>query len=488
MLSILTSTDSLPFVTSIISEVDRLGELVQVADKGIESPNLILEDDSIKKTPNWYDSEPPYLFPVQELNKENLLATLFYTLGNESMAESIIESNNDLKLHIQIASKLKKSEAIQFEEFHFVKSNSLHNSSIIAHYGNLDLNNLIEIEKFYEEAIKTATDVEIKMFSVKHFSNFLLDQNEFEKSESLLRKFLDLSGSKDAEISLKVQLANSIFYQLSYPFQAERLEEALNLFNTGINYYEKNEQFTNAGLLLINAAEVLAFQENFIDSLKYINKAIAYFKQEEIPEFIGEAGISKATLLYGWSKNGQPQYYKQAINAFQDTLKIFKKDTHSKRYADIKHQLAILYSEIPAITEEKSMWTAFCASSFKEAIEVFDRLGYKYEYAMACHNYGTALINFPEAKMHDNLEKANQYYEEALKIRNRNQFPFERASTLINQLELFWLMKNENLEEEYLRMNQMRQKIEEIKELNLDEKMTEKVKFHEEKLAQLNLN
>ena len=171
-------------------------------------------------------------------------------------------------------------------------------------------------------------------------------------------------------------------------------------------------------------------------------------KVEEINEFLGEASLRKATLLYTWSKNGSPQYYKPAINAFQDTLKIFKRDTHPEEFADIHHNLALIYSEIPVSSEEKPIWTAFCASSFKEALAVYKKETHPYQFAMVCHNYATALMGFPEAKQHNNLDKAFGLFEDALQVRSSKDYPFERALTLTNQLELMWLMHNETSKEE----------------------------------------
>ena len=188
---------------------------------------------------------------------------------------------------------------------------------------------------------------------------------------------------------------------------------------------------------------------------------------------MGEAGLKKAILLYTWSKNGSPQYYKAAINAFQDTLKVFKRDIHPKKFADVHHHLAMIYSEIPVTPEEKPMWTAFSASSFKNALEIYTKEEYPYEFAMASHNYATALMSFPPAKLHSNHNKANDFFENALTIRTSEKYPIERALTLLNQLELFWLTHNENENEENIKFNEMVAKANEVKTLVHDKDLIE---------------
>merc|ERR1712000_85448 len=202
--------------------------------------------------------------------------------------------------------------------------------------------------------------------------------------------------SEEAKNALKVQLATAMMQQLKVPFNTDALEQISTLFEEAISFYEAKDLKIQAGLLLIDASEIANYKEDFILSKDYINKAILYFKEADIPEFLGEASLRKATLLYTWSKNGQPQYYKAAINAYQDTLKVFKRDTHPDKFAEIHHNMALIYSEIPVSPEEKPMWTAFCASSFKEALAYFTKERFPYEYAMVSHNYATALINFPE--------------------------------------------------------------------------------------------
>jgi tetratricopeptide (TPR) repeat protein len=247
----------------------------------------------------------------------------------------------------------------------------------------------------------------------------------------------------------------------------------LNLYHQGISFYEDKGQKVNAGLLYIEASEVANFQNDHTTSKDYINKAIFIFKEADIPEFMGEAGLRKATLLYTWSKNGSPQYYKPAINAFQDTLKVFKKDTHPQKFADVHHKLALIYSEIPVSPEEKPIWTAFCASSFEEVLKFYTKESFPYEFAMACH------------KLHDNLNKAYQMFEDALNIRTAESYPLERALTLINQLELYWIMHNKDSEEEVRNYNTMLDKAHEIKQLVKDKTIMNQADEHIEALYDL---
>ncbi|MCF6352812.1 MAG: hypothetical protein L3J06_07365 [Cyclobacteriaceae bacterium] len=70
----------------------------------------------------------------------------------------------------------------------------------------------------------------------------------------------------------------------------------------------------------------------------------------------------------------------------------FKKEGCPQKFANIHHSLALIYSEIKVAENEKPIWTAFCASSFKEALDFYHKNQFPYQYAMVAHNYTTWLL------------------------------------------------------------------------------------------------
>ena len=442
MLTILTTTNTKETIETAIQSIERLNELVDVVTDENQLPKankiLVVSEKGISASLDWNDTEPPYLFPEIEFSKENLLAMVFYKLGNHQKAFEFLTEENPSYNHLLIATHLQFGYDINEEMHAFAKATSQHNNCIIEQYGNIasrfDANTL---KALYTEALANASNDELRLFTIKHFVNFLLDTNAYLESEKVLRLAIPKAISEESKNAVSSLLATA------------------------------------------------HFQEDFISSKNYINKAILAFKEADIPEFLGEAGLRKATLLYTWSKNGSPQYYKPAINAFQDTLKVFKRDTHPQKFADIHHNLALIYSEIPVSSEEKPIWTAFCASSFKEVLAFYTKEKYPYEYAMASHNYATALMNFPEAKLHNNLDKAFGLFEDALSVRSEKEYPFERALTLLNQLELYWLMHNEDEKAEKEKYHQMLEKATSITTIVEDENIIEQANQHLNQLKNL---
>ncbi|SHJ87275.1 hypothetical protein [Pseudozobellia thermophila] len=489
MLTILTTTEALQNAQDAIASVDRLDELVTVTDnpEGItDVKTLTLEADTISIPLDWYDLEPPYVFPKVPFTPKNLLALVFYKLGNHQKAFEFVSEESPLYHHLLIATHLQFGYEISHNMIDFCYNTSAHNSAIINYYGAVAPSpGHAELKKGFTEALSKAENDEVKVFTAKHYLNLLLDSGELEEAEQWTKKLLNIAVSDDAKNAMNSHLAGILMARLQVPYEPEKLNEVHELQLGCIAYYEEKGLNVQAGMLLVDAAEIANFKKDFIAAKELINRAIQYFRKEDIPEFLGEAMYKKAILLYTWSKNGSPQYYKAAINAFQDVLKVFKRDTHPQKFADVHHNLALIYSEIPVSPEEKPMWTAFCASSFKEVLAFYTKEKYPYENAMASHNYATALMHFPPAKIHNNLEKAAGLFNEALEIRTANEYPFERALTLLNQLELGWLTHNENSSEELKKYEAMKAKAEEIKTLVDDKNLIAQADQHLEELEKV---
>ena len=489
MLTILTTTDAHQAVQDAIASVDRLDELVTVIQDSntIEDlKTLVVDSLEITIPLDWYDLEPPYAFPITPLNRENLLALVFYKLGNQQKAFEYVSEEYPIYHHLLIATHLQFGYEISTGMLDFCYNTSPHNNAVVNYYGAVEnRKSHTELKSLFSEALSNGENDEVKVFTAKHYLNLLLDSGALQEAKLIAEELKDVAISDDAINAMNTHLAGILMAQLQVPYVSHELEKVHELQLQAIAQFEAKGLKVQAGMLLVDAAEIANFKDDFIASKELINRAIQYFKQEDIPEFLGEAGFKKAILLYTWSKNGSPQYYKAAINAFQDVLKVFKRDTHPQKFADVHHNLALIYSEIPVSSEEKAMWTAFCASSFKEVLAFYTKEAYPYENAMASHNYATALMDFPPAKIHDNLKKASGLFNDALEIRTAAAYPFERALTLMNMLELGWLTHNQDSSEELKKYEDMKAKAAEIKTLVNDKDLIAQANIHLKELEKV---
>ena len=485
MISILTPTSHKVALEKAIQTVDRLGELVQVVtekEHAIDS-SFFTDTKIIRFHLDWYDNSPPYRIPEVSYTEANFLASIFLFLNNHERAFSYLEENTRLYYPFLAYSHMQLGYVIPKEQWKFMIEGDAHNEAVLAALGHSEIGFAAEeINRLFEQAIDDAVEESQGHFSRKHFINHLLDTQQWANAERQILIGLESVVQKEAQISYKKQWVQFMSYQLTHPYEANILEQISDLQKECIAHFEAVGQQLQAGLLLMDASEIHVLRSAFPEAKDSINKAILIFKAADIHQFLGESLIQKGILLYNWSKEGSPQYYKTAIASFQEALKVFKKEVHPQKFADIKHYLAQIFSEIQVAQNEKPIWSAFSAAAFQEALEFYETSSHRYQFAMIAHNYATALMGFPEAKQHNNLTKANALFEDALQVRTSSNYPTERALTLLNQLELLWILHNENQSQEEKNYELMIQKATEVSQLVTDPKLLQRASYHMEAL------
>lgn len=478
MLSIYATTEFIPEIERIVASQDRLDELVAIhnlleVQADASSNSLIVDTRGIISPIDWRNTRPPYLLksPVP-FRKELLLGLIFAKLNNLEKAWPFLADFPELQQDLDLTNRLTQGYLIKKEDLLIPDTKDqnegfrqLHNLAVVHHYGYLEeLPGLDMLSQLYEEAIHVAPNGELAAFSTRHLGTVLLDAGNLEKAAALIERQIPLAISKEAQVSLKTLLVQVGMQQLMVPYDEQQMKTQKDLLWECLQFYELENRKVEAALLLIDASQIANISNSFSEALGYISKAIRYLDAENLPELSGNAQLRKGTLLYTWAQNGNPQFYKGAVNAYQEALKVFRQETAPDIFADIHHNLAVLYSEMPTEPKKRGIWAGVASSSFQEALNYFNKRNFPYQYGMICNNYGNALTKFPPAIHSDNYEKALYYYQEALDVRTR-QYPLERAITLLNFLEASWQVKNEGDSFNEQRFQDMLKKAEEVKTL-----------------------
>ncbi len=498
MISIYATTEYLDAIHKSIHREFRLSELVSVKDFLKHRPEqsayaLIVKNKGIRQPLDWHNALPPYLMPEEVyFSDENLLGLIFAKLGNyEKAHQYLAQENPTLWLEIDFINRLQNgipvdpnalvSEYSEFEEYRL-----MHNQAIVRHFasgeGDFDLQKTIY---FYEEALQAAPNDEFRAFTVKQYAMLLTDIGEWNKAENILTDAIEYAFSAEAKIELKSALSSVWMQKLTVPYDETLLAQIKTTLWEVLEAYENQERSVDAGLILIDASHIANISESFSESLGYISRAIAIFEEENIVELVANAQFRKGTLLYTWAQGGNPQFYRGAMESYQEALKVFTREAAPSVFADIQHHLGVIYSEIPDEVKKKSIWAAISSSSFQEALSFYTKEQYPYEYAMICNSFGNAMTKYPAAVHSDNHEKALFYYQEALNIRTAEEFPTERAITLLNYIEACWYVGNEEDTFNEIRYNDMLQKAQEVLNLASDAHMQADARQHLEKLAKL---
>jgi tetratricopeptide (TPR) repeat protein len=493
MLSIFVESDHLDTVNAIIHTEDRLIELVDIQTIESSRCDFSIKNHQVHLPLDWSENLPPVILPKPlPLQNSNLLSVIFLNLGNWEKVYEHSANFPALSDDIDLINRLSfgvtvTAPAEPINDFGtFDHYRRWHNRAVVLHYGNIDtFIGDYQIKIAYEKAIETAPDAIHKAFTSKHFATFLLDSGLLNEAEIILTNSLEEVEESVIQAELKAVLYGIWLQNLTVPYNYALLEKTKQTLWEVLQHYENQGRNLPSGLLLIDAAQIANFTDSFAESLGYINRAIKIFKDENVPELAANAQYRKGVLLFTWAQNGNVQFYKGAMEAYQEALKTFTQESTPDVFAEIQHHLGVIYSEIPDEAKKKSIWAAVSVSSFKQALAYFTLQTHPYEYATICNHYANALTKYPEAKLTDNYRKALNFYEEALSVRTAYEYPYERTLTLLNYLEACWQVHEEDPEKQRKLFEDMLTKAEEIKGLVNDEKLIAEANNHLEKLAEL---
>lgn len=493
MLSIFVENTHLTEVKEAIDSENRLNELIdiQTVDKGF--CDFFITENEIHSNIDWSENLPPILLNNPfSFDASTLLYLIFLKLGNwEKVYEYCSKDKNHLD-DLDLINRLQSNIIVQIppepiNDFGtFDHYRHWHNRAVVLHYGNIDkIVGGYLTRAAYEKSLLNAPDSDYRAFSGKHFAIFLLDNGLIIESEQILEKCIKDVSETHIKTELKSILYGIWLQKLTVPYDPLLLEKTKQTIWDVLQCYENNGRTLQIGLLLIDAAQVANFTESFSESLGYINRAIRIFQDEEVPELEANAHYRKGILLFTWAQNGNVQFYKGAMEAYQIALKTFTQEETPEVFAEIQHHLGIIYSEIPDEAKKKSLWAAVSVSSFKQALSYFTISTHPYEYATICNHYANALTKYPNAKLSDNYRKALKFYDEALSIRTAHEYPYERTLSLLNYLEACWHVNEDDSEKQKNLFDEMICKAKEIKNLIVDERLISEADEHLKRLDEL---
>jgi tetratricopeptide (TPR) repeat protein len=493
MLTIFSKSEQITEIKNIIDSENRLNELIDFQTIEPYNCDIIIDKNEIKQALDWSDEIPPILLsnPLT-FNVSNLLTLVFLKLGNWEKVYEYSSGDKQLSDDIDLINRLQSGVLVQIpnepiNDFGtFEHYRRWHNRAVILHYGNTEkIVGGHQTKNAYEKALENAPSVDYKAFTSKQYASFLLDNGFLLEAEEVLENCLEDVTETSIQAELKAVLYGIWLQELTVPYNYSLLEKTKQTIWEVLQHYENQGRILQTGLLLIDAAQVANFTDSFAESLGYINRAIKIFRDEEIKELEANAHYRKGVLLFTWAQNGSVQFYKGAMEAYQEALKTFTQESTPDVFAEIQHHLGVIYSEIPDEIKKKSIWAAVSVSSFKQALSYFTIQSHPYEYATICNHYANALTKYPEAKLTDNYRKALSFYDEALLVRTAYEYPYERTLTLLNYLEACWQVYEEDSEKQRILFDDMMDKANEIKNLVDDEKLVAEANSHIEKLKEL---
>jgi len=476
-------------ILKAISSVEGLSDAVEVlplADVDDTSHHLLIDADLIKVPIPWEGTEPPILLQEITYTEGDLLALVLARLGYDGEALQFV-SSTALQAYISYRLRLQ-GNGFDIENLSQNTDDyyAHHNKTLLAYYTD-ESKSADVVQDLFEAAISKAPTEEHAAFTAKHLATLLMDRGENHAAGALIKKYQELALSEKGKRFLELDLINVQMNLELGSYSVSDLKELKSAIWDALNYFDKTHYRWVVADLYIKASEITNVEKSYTESLNYISKAISIYEEENLPEFLASAYLRKGTLLYTWAQDENPQFYQSAIDTYQEALKVFTREHFPHIFAEIHHNLAVIYAEMPVEEKKRGMWSAFSATSFKECLDFYQKDTYPFEYAMVANNYGNALLKYPPAKTGDNSEKAIHYYLEALEIRDARQFPVERAHTILNYLEACWQVHNINKTMERARYRDMLSKAKEIEELTEDKELIQQARNHLSELSALSV-
>ncbi len=490
-----------PTIHEYIESIERLDELVAVQHTDTIMPAvsnaIYINENRIHIRPDLLDKRPAIIFPSEiPFNKNYFLGVVFGMLGNEEKYPQYFTAWPAMLNIFDLIQSITKGEEADsalenilsrtkfvhpFENYAFN-----HNVAIALNYGHYSNDiNAEAIEAHYADALQLAFEPSYKAFTLKYYATFLIDNGASEAAIKLLNQQHFKTLEDYPKYALERVWCQAAMKQLSFPYDEELIAELKNRLWETLQFFDKNNHKTIAAFLWMDAATIANFSNSYSESLGYINKAVTYFKEEGQHEMTAQAQLVRGRLFYDWAHSGNPQFYRSALEAYHEALQVFKKDEAPDVFADIHHQLGVIYAELPDENKKRSIWAALSATSFSEALEYYNKVDFPYEFGMICNNFANAYAKYPQGNRTDNFEKALNYYDEALSVRGANDFPSERAVTLLNYLEASWKVSNPDEGFNTERYNDMIAKANEIKSLTNDEQLIIETEKHLQLLDEL---
>ncbi|ANI87887.1 hypothetical protein A9P82_00245 [Arachidicoccus ginsenosidimutans] len=476
-------------IEQIIAQEYRLSELITIETTNIQNASIVVEEKEISAPPQWNPDKLPVLFPQIPFNEKTLLGLVFFQLGNFEKSAFYFSDYSQYSPIVELGYALQNGFAVSEEDIYKITATgdthtALHNAALAQHYVNPDAK-FENIHIAYEKALQASVMNERLAFTAKQYATLLTDSGLYTQASEVLSPFVTGDYlSQEASIALKTLFCSNEIKRLSPPYDETLMTALKNDLWECLQYYEATERNVDAAFILMDASYIATINESYSEALGYIQRAIKLFEQEDLAELAAQAQFQKAKLLYTWAQNGNPQFYREAMKACQKALKVFNKENAPEVFADIHHQLGVIYSEIPDDIKKKSVWAGVSVASFAEALNYYNKVEFPYEFGVICNSQGNAYTKYPLALHSDNFDKALAWYREALSVRDAATFPTERAITLLNYIEAAWHLGSEKEFDEEL-FNDMLSKANEVKSLNVSDELKAAADEHLEQLKSL---
>lgn len=213
--------------------------------------------------------------------------------------------------------------------------------------------------------------------------------------------------------------------------------------------YHQTNTPANLQAILVELSQPIRSYLEMDRRINLCKQALASVHLEDNPELWGWLQDTLGSSFAGNPHGSKAENIEQAIDHYQQALKVRNRQVFPKRWAITQNNLggAFLYR----IRGERAENIEQAIVHFQQALEVSTRQAFSERWAGVQNNLGEAYRNRIIGKRLDNIEQAIKHYYQALEVRTKRAFPVDWAMTQNNLAMVYWQRvdgdRAENLEQ-----------------------------------------
>ena len=243
--------------------------------------------------------------------------------------------------------------------------------------------------------------------------------------------------ASDATRAEKVEMLMEIAMGLQQkPKTADDILDAIALYEEGMALCEDDTVLLKARVGARLATAQMRFPADDATYLQNaranIEAALETLRTHGNPSEIAEAEMNYGLILQNLSTVHQARI-QDCISAYQRALRTFDAKNFPAEFAILQNNLATAFLSIPFTDERGKMREALAVQAFEEGLKGVSLVDHPSEYAMLQNNLGNALQYVSSSHRIENGFRALEAYDEALRVRTKNDTPIEYANTISNK-------------------------------------------------------
>ncbi|WP_107669562.1 hypothetical protein [Cyanothece sp. BG0011] len=261
-------------------------------------------------------------------------------------------------------------------------------------------------------------------------------------SDANVKAALTAIESETATLAEKVEMLIEMAAGLQHkPKTSQQLEDAVLLYHRGLELCTPEMPVLQARCLSGMGTALRTIPSEgpglLLEAKTAYDKALPILEEHASPEEVAETYMNLGVVLQGLV-NFHKATMQEAIQAYQKAAKVFTGESYPQEFAILQNNIAIAYLSLPLSSDKEKMRQGMAVQSFEAALKWVTLIDHPSEYAMLQNNLANALQYLNTSHPIENNLKALAAYDEALKVRTRQDTPIEYANTIANKANVLF--------------------------------------------------